>query len=143
MMKLNIAVIAFLTFLTCAMADDGSLVGLSNRLDSARSYLSTNDPVAICNTNVPIRIHTPAAHPEMLIGFPLKIQQPIVMSNGWTEIGIVFDFAPIGTFQVTRYPNEEGYRLLVSIDKDGRFEGSRMIREYKELKVPNRLPVTD
>jgi len=126
------------------MADDGPFAGLSNGLDFARSYMIKNNTAAHYRLNAPVFIRKSTAPPETLIGFPLKTQNSIATSNGWTEIGIVFGIPPEGDINVTHFPNELGYMMLVIMDKDRRaVKVKHGIRDYSKLQAPNRVTPTD
>ena len=100
----------------------------------AKEYLKTNKLEHLYAKEMSIRIQTPAARPEMLIAFPLKEQNALALAKGLTEIGVMFDFAPDGSYTITRYPTEDGQRFLVTLnDEKNRSTGTRFVRNDSEL----------
>ncbi len=142
-MRIYAAVLATYLFALATLAGDIALNHASRQIASAQAYLNTNSVAWVYDTNMPIRIYTPAGHPELLIGFPLVEQNAIVKSNGWVEIGIKFDCSIIlpDTFQVTKYPDENGNRLMMRFSTNEHSRSCLYVTNYNQLveqKAPNK-----
>ena len=135
MMKTILPILAAGLFVMHAVAGDVALVNASNHVAATQHYLSTNSVARLCDTNAPIRIYTPAGHPDWIIGYPFKRQKPVVVTNGWTEIAILFDcsFLFPEAFQVTRFPKKNGERFVVQYNINEHSRSCRSITNYNQL----------
>lgn len=133
-MKVCLAVLAISLFALVAICGDIALTSASNHVAAAQAYLSTNDLANVYDTKMPIRIYTPAGHPELLIGFPFIKQNPMVTSNGWIEIGVMFDcgITP-GVFQITKYPDRNLSRVVMQFNTNEHSRSYRSITNYNQL----------
>ena len=133
-MKVYMIVLVTSLFALVAICGDIALINAKSHVVAAQDYLSTNGVASVYNTNMPIRIYTPASHPELLIGFPFKKQDPVVSSNGWVEIGIKFDcgMSP-GVFRVTIYPDENQNRVVMRFNTNEHSRSCRSITNYNQL----------
>jgi hypothetical protein len=124
----------FIAFCGCYGTATPSAPNVDDRIAASKAYLVTHELQAILNGDMPIRVHTPSAYPEFLIAFPLKEQNALASAKGLVELGIVFDFGPMGSYTVSRFPAKDGLRYFVILNGEKtESTGSRSVRSYDEL----------
>ncbi|MCP4650775.1 MAG: hypothetical protein GY853_11960 [PVC group bacterium] len=106
-------------------------------VEAAQEYIKDNDLERVYDALFPIRIQTPAAQPEDILGFPLKKQHSILQQDDkYMELGIIFYFNLYtkAIMDIEEYPNAREGKYIITLDENNNFTGWRLIKDYKELK---------